>query len=118
MRGTQKERKTKGHSLCFFLFKTGVRPAEAVGLRVSSVDFEEKLIIIKEVMARAISSTNSKARIRKGTKNNKIRKLPLTDDLKEVLQPEVIGKGPDDLVFRSFSGAAVDDRMFLRRVFR
>jgi integrase len=102
----------------FFLFKTGVRPAEAVGLRVSSVDFEEKLIIIKEVMARALSSTNSKARIRKGTKNNKIRKLPLTDDLKEVLQPVVIEKDPDDLVFQSFSGDAVDDRMFLRRVFR
>jgi integrase len=44
--------------------------------------------------------------------------LPLTDDLLNVLQPLIAKKQSDDLVFLSFSGGAIDDRMFQRRVFK
>jgi integrase len=41
----------------------------------------------------------------------------MTDDLEELLKPQIVGKESDDLVFQSFSGGAIDDRMFQRRVF-
>lgn len=102
----------------YFLFKTGVRPAEAIGLRVGSVDSIKRQIQIKEVLARTVRGTNSSARVRKETKNGKERVLPLTEDLLVVIQPLLINKQPDDLVFQSFSKGAIDDRMFQRRVFK
>lgn len=113
---------TAKHSLyypfIYFLFKTGVRNAEAVGLRVGSLDFENKRIIIKEVLARSVKGTNPAYRIRKETKNGKIRVLPMTEDLEPVLKPLIDKKGVDDLVFTSFNGLAIDDRMFQKRIFR
>jgi len=44
--------------------------------------------------------------------------LPLTEDLLTVIQPLLIDKHSDSLIFQSFSGGAIDDRMFLRRVFK
>jgi integrase len=102
----------------YFIFKTGVRNAEAVGLRVSSIDLIRKHILIKEVLARSTKGTHAEARVRKETKNGKERLLPLTDDLLEVLKPVLINKQPDDLVFQSFKGLPIDDRMFQRRVFK
>lgn len=100
-----------------FIFKTGVRNAEAIGLRVNSLDFKNKTITIKEVLARSVKGTHAGARIRKETKNGKVRTLPMTDDLEVILQGCVDGKDTDELVFQSFSGGAIDDRMFQRRVF-
>jgi integrase len=102
----------------YFLFKTGVRPAEAIGLRVECIDFKKEQITIKEVMARSVKGTNAAQRIRKETKNGKVRLLPLSQDLKDVLLPFCTNKHPDDLVFQSFNGQCIDDRMFQRRVFR
>ena len=102
----------------YFIFKTGVRNAEAIGLRVSSVDLEKKIVIIKDVLARTVNGTHASARIRKETKNGKERMLPLTDDLLDVLNPLLIDKHADDLVFQSFTGSSIDDRMFQRRVFK
>lgn len=101
----------------YFIFKTGVRNAEAVGLRVGSLNFKNKTIIIKEALARTVRGTHTAARVRKETKNGKVRMIPMTEDLEGILSPQVMGKGPDDLVFQSFSGGAIDDRMFQRRVF-
>ena len=101
----------------YFIFKTGVRNSEAVGLRVGSVNTEAKVIIIKEAMARSVHGTHASARIRKETKNGKVRMLPLTVDLMDVLSPLLTGKSPNDLVFQSFSGLPIDDKMFQRRVF-
>jgi integrase len=105
------------YSFLYFIFKTGVRNAEAVGLRVGSLDFKNKTITIKEVLARTVKGTHASARIRKETKNGKVRILPMTDDLEELLIPATVGKNADDLVFQSFSEGAIDDRMFQRRVF-
>jgi len=102
----------------YFIFKTGCRPSEAVGLRVSSVNLENQTITIKEVLARTIKHTSALQRIRKETKNGKIRALPLTEDLKAVLTPVLINKQSDDLVFLSPKGKAIDDKNFQARVFR
>ncbi len=102
----------------YFLFKTGVRNAEAIGLRVGSIDHKRKVIHINEVLARSLKSTSSVARIRKETKNGKERVLPLTTDLKNLLTPLIKGKQKDDLVFSSPTGKAIDDNNFQKRVFK
>ncbi|MEO0312216.1 MAG: hypothetical protein RIQ89_1873 [Bacteroidota bacterium] len=76
----------------YFIFKTGVRNAEAIGLRVSSIDLSNKQIQINEVLARSLKGTNVALRIRKETKNGKERILPLTSDLLIVLNPPIEGK--------------------------
>jgi integrase len=102
----------------YFLFKTGVRNAEAIGLRVSSVDLEKKQILIKEVLARTLKSGSTENRVRKETKNGKERTLPLTQDLQEVLEKVIVGKKQDDLVFHSPTGKSIDDHNFQNRVFK
>ena len=102
----------------YFLFKTGVRPAEAVGLRVGSIDANKKVIHIKEVLARTVKGTNAANRVRRQTKNGKDRVLPLNKNLYDVIMPILTNKQSDDLVFQSFSKRAIDDRMFQRRVFK
>lgn len=102
----------------YFLFKTGVRNAEAIGLRVSNIDQKKRIITIKEVLARTLKGAHSKNRIRKETKNGKTRQLPLSDDLLEILRPLIIGKASDDLVFLSHTGIAIDDNNFQKRVFK
>jgi integrase len=95
-----------------------VRNAEAIGLRVKHIDLEDKVVEIKEVMARTVQGTHAAARIRKETKNGKVRRLPMDDELIAILYPLVEGKRSDDLVFQSPKGLLIDDRMFQRRVFR
>jgi integrase len=102
----------------YFIFQTGVRNAEAVGLRVGHIDLKKNMIHIKEVLARSIKGTNANARVRKSTKNGKERYLPVSIELLNVLAPLVNKKQPDDLVFTSPKGVAIDDRMFQRRIFK
>ena len=102
----------------YFVFKTGVRNSEAIGLRVGSLDLVQNIIHIKEALARTVNGTHSSARIRKETKNGKERMLPLTKELLEVLKPLLNGKVSDDLVFQSINRLPIDDRMFQRRVFK
>jgi integrase len=102
----------------YFLFKTGVRNAEAIGLRVKHVDTDSNVIHIKEVLARTLKSSAGKDRVRKPTKNEKERVLPLTPDLREILIPHMNSKQPDDLVFLSPTGKPIDDHNFRNRIFK
>ena len=102
----------------YFLFKTGVRNAEAIGLRVGSVDVLKKQIHIKEVLARTLKSASSDNRIRKETKNGKERILPLTKDLHAVILPLIKGKTKDELVFLSPKGKSIDDHNIQNRIFK
>ena len=106
------------YAFLYFMFKTGVRNAEAIGLRVSSINCKDKTITIKEVMARTLKNSCSVNRVRKETKNGKIRQLPLTPDLYEILTPLIKNKQPDDLVFVSPTGKSIDDHNFQNRVFK
>ena len=69
-------------------------------------------------MARTLKGSNAHARIRKETKNGKIRLLPMTPDLEALLHPLCINKNADDLVFQSPNGLLIDDRMLSRRIFK
>jgi integrase len=102
----------------YFIFKTGVRNAEVIGLRVGSLDLKNKQIQIKEVLARSLKGTSAILRVRKETKNGKERILPLTPDLIETLNQLIEGKQADDLVFQSPTGLAIDDNNFQTRIFK
>ncbi|MDX2046091.1 MAG: tyrosine-type recombinase/integrase [Chitinophagaceae bacterium] len=110
------------HSFYFpfltFVFFTGVRNAEAIGLRVKHIDFMNNQIEVSETFARTIKGTNHAARRVKGTKMNNIRYLPLSEELRILLELQVKGKTPDDFVFKSPNGLSIDDKMFKRRVFK
>lgn len=102
----------------YFLVSTGVRNAEAIGLRVGSVDLRNNLIHIKEALARSIKGSNSSQRIRKETKTGIVRYIPLMDDLKSILLPLLIDRQEDDLVFLSHNGVSIDDKKFQKYVFK
>jgi integrase len=106
------------YSFLYFMFKTGVRNAEAIGLRVGCINTTDNTITIKEVMARNLKNSSSVQRVRKDTKNGKIRLLPLTPDLKEILYPLIKNKLTDELVFHSPTGKTIDDHNFQNRVFK
>jgi integrase len=102
----------------YFMFRTGVRNAEAIGLQVRHLMFERRLIEISEALARTLQGSHAAARVRKETKNGKKRFLPMTDDLAELLLPLVNDKEHEDLVFLSPTGVAIDDRMFQKRIYK
>jgi integrase len=101
-----------------FMFLTGVRNAEAIGLKVKHIDFEAEHIEISETLARTTKGSHHAARISKGTKTDNVRYIPLTEELKDMLLPLVQGKEPDSLVFPSPRGLSIDDRMLQRRIFK
>ena len=102
----------------YFIFITGVRNAEAIGLRVKKVNLMDDIITIDEVLARPLSGCSSNKRVRKQTKNGKVRQLPLSNELKKILMPLIEGKNNDDLVFLSPKGKAIDDKNFQDRIFK
>lgn len=68
-------------------------------------------------MARNLNRTNGNARIRKETKNDKVRQMPLNPELREVTKP-LTDKKPDDLLFVFSTDLPIDDRAFQRRVLK
>ncbi|WP_416670085.1 tyrosine-type recombinase/integrase [Egbenema bharatensis] len=100
-----------------FLALTGCRPAEAIGLRKSDIDFSSESIQIARALARQRNNSASSARIKKGTKNGKIRFLPMSKKLLTLVKTQV-KTSPTDLVFPSPKGLAIDDRNFSKRIYK
>lgn len=103
------------HPFFYFMFRTGARNLEAVGLVVKNVNYSRKVIVIDKVLARI--GGKPYARHWKATKTDKPRELPLTDDLSALLKPLTDGKKPDDLVFQSFRGNHMNDRRLQHNIF-
>lgn len=101
-----------------FIFSTGVRNAEAIGLKVKHIDLEKNQIEISETFARTMKGTNHAARISKGTKMENVRYLPMTDELRQLLTSQIEVKKPDDFVFLSPKGLSIDDNMLERRIIK
>lgn len=100
------------YPIFYFLAATGVRPAEAIGLQVKKVDFDRKLVLIDQSLARTRSGTSSVNRKMKSTKMDDWREIPLGEDpsLLSMLTLQCKDKNPDELVFTSPMGLACDDR--------
>lgn len=102
----------------YFIFLTGVRNAEAIGLRVKHINLRLNNIEISETFARTRKGTNHAARVRKGTKTENVRYLPLDGPLKELVEDQIIGKKPDDFVFPSQTGLSIDDHRLQTRIYK
>ncbi len=103
-----------------FLFATGARTSEAIGLRWEHISFSREQIEIYEVMARGDDGSSSN-RVRKGTKTDNLRVIPCKGKLKAMLiarKDSTINLKPDDLVFPSPTGTTIDDNNFRDRAWR
>ncbi|WP_028954393.1 site-specific integrase [Synechocystis sp. PCC 7509] len=102
-----------------FLFLTGCRPSEAIGLQRRHINLERNEIVICSVLGRGDrGQTNGAARVRKETKTGSIRYLTMTTRLRKLLDERIDGLSADDLVFTSPLGNPIDDRAFIRRQWR
>jgi integrase len=102
-----------------FLFYTGCRISEAIGLRVKDVNLKTGEIEIGSVLARSdTGKTSAQNRTRKETKTGSIRKLQMNDILKELVKDAASGKRSDDLLFITHKGNAIDDHSFSQRVWK
>lgn len=106
------------YPLVAFMFQTGVRNAEALGLQVRDVKFDTGELRICRSLARTKRGTHSAARKEKGTKTDNIRYIPMNPFLLELLGPLCAGKTDTQLVFINQNGNSIDDKKFQDRVFK
>jgi integrase len=94
-----------------FLANTACRPGEAAGLRWEHLGADYSTAWIGESISR---------RNRKDTKTGKARTILLNTTLKKLLidRYELIKPQPDELVFLSPKGVAIDDHNFCNRAWR
>lgn len=93
-----------------FLFGTGCRTGEAIGLRWKHLNENCSTVWIGESLSRGI---------RKSTKTNRARTITLTPNLQSLMlsrKPEKYK--PDELVFTSSRGNPIDDHNFRNRAWK
>lgn len=89
-----------------FLFLTGCRTGEAIGLLWKHISDDYRSVWIGEVLSRGK---------RKSTKTNKDRVVQLSPRLQELLRERRGDRGPNELVFCGPRGNAIDDHNFRNR---
>lgn len=93
-----------------FLFGTGCRTGEAVGLQWKHIADDCSGVWIGESFSRGV---------RKSTKTNKAREITLTPKLQKILLiRKKSGVNPNDLVFTTCNGNPVDDHNFRNRAWK
>jgi integrase len=101
-----------------FLFATGVRTGEAIALQWKHISFEYRQIKICESLS-LDRSGNGYQRIRKGTKTDTVRYLPLAGSLSDLLRSiEPIHPDPEALVFPLQSGKSIDPGRFREHIWK
>jgi len=112
----------KYHDFCYCLFHLGCRPSELIGLRWGAVDFNRRLITISESLSRGDDGKSAGyARKRKATKTGNVRVLPMTESVYSLLTgrfQESQPRSPDELIFTSPTGRAIDDHNFSQRCWK
>ena len=108
------------HDFCLILLSLGIRPSEAIGLRWQHLNLDEAKVTIKESLSRAEDGNSAGyARVRKPTKTETTRVLPLSPLLITMFtarRPE--NAQPDDLIFLTPKGHPIDDRRFRERIWK
>jgi integrase len=98
-----------------FLFLSGCRISEAIGLQWKHVDFEREEICICESLSRRPGENYE--RVRKGTKTGSVRFLKINSELAKLFdQVSSATKKSEDLVFKNPTGTnSVDCHNFRKR---
>lgn len=95
-----------------FMFLTGVRTSEAIGLLWRHVDFDRNEIIICESLSKDRTG-NGYRRVRKETKSGSVRHLSMTKELSNLLSGiKPVKYSVNDLVFKSALGCVIDSGNF------
>lgn len=93
-----------------FLFGTGCRTSEAIGLKWKHLSDNYSTVWIGESLSRGV---------RKSTKTNRARTIALTPRLKAMLLVRrLTNPDPEGLVFTSPTGKAIDDQNFRNRAWK
>ncbi|RYZ80848.1 MAG: hypothetical protein EOP04_25110, partial [Proteobacteria bacterium] len=107
-----------------FMLYTGVRNAEAVGLKVKDITFPNAddlrtgSIRICRTLARTAKGSHAGARKEKGTKMNNVRLLPFNKPLLDLLLSVCKNRQPEEYVFLNENGNPIDDKKFLKYIFK
>jgi integrase len=98
-----------------FLFLSGCRMSEAIGLQWKHVDFQRQEICVCESLPRSLNKTYE--RVRKSTKTGNVRYLKINAELARLLtQVSPARKNPEELVFKNPTGTNhIDCHNFRRR---
>jgi integrase len=99
------------YPLVRFMFLTGCRPSEAIGLTFEQINFKEGYILFD----RSITSVCGKIIWSKRSKTNRVRKFPLYPELQEALADVSVGVHPEQLVFPSPRGKIISYDNFSQR---
>jgi integrase len=98
-----------------FLFMTGCRPSEAIGLRYSDIDLVGGYINFGSSIVRI----NGKAVRSKGSKNNKQRKFKMNELLLNLISPLILGNEfLDVLVFFGVKSNEIEYGYFSRNIWK
>lgn len=85
-----------------FLFFTGCRPSEAIGLQWQDIGTESL------ILGRSITRKDGKVLHSETSKNGKRREFPINEDLKAFLSTLTSNKGMESLVFPNSKGESID----------
>jgi integrase len=98
-----------------FLFMTGCRPSEAIGLRHSDVDLNVNFIYFSGSIVRI----NGKAVRSKGSKNNKHRKFKINELLLSLINPIIIhDESSGKLLFPGIKSESIEYGYFSRNIWK
>jgi|SRR6476661_1673038 len=98
-----------------FLFYTGCRPSEAIGLHWKNIDLDKRIVIFREAVVQS-----PKGRIRKeGLKTQAFRKFKINDQLREILEDaKPLSDSAESLVFPAAEGGFIVQDNFRKRVWK
>lgn len=105
-----------------FLFMTGCRLGEATGLTWNCIDFQNRIISIRQALGKDLSiSPYTSRKVLKETKTGKVHYIPMNVDLFELLsrlEEEHDTKTLNGFIFKGHRGKYIDTGNFRRRVWK
>ena len=98
-----------------FLFYTGCRPSEAIGLQWKNVDIDKQTVLFREAVVQSPGG-----RIRKeGLKTQSFRRFKINGQLRQILEEvKPLNRNADSLVFPAAEGGFIVQDNFRKRVWK
>lgn len=98
-----------------FLFYTGCRPSEAIGLQWRNIDLDKRIVIFQGAVVQS-----PKGRVRKeGLKTQAFRRFKINDQLRGILEDaKPLSRSAESLVFPAAEGGFIVQDNFRKRVWK